>query len=112
DTDVHSGAAAAVPSAPWRLVNALASLRDGDGTIRIRGFFDDVRGPTESEQRALADGSDSEDADLLTLLGISEFQDGVSGAALRERLSLAPTANLAGFHSGYGGPGVKTVLPA
>ena len=31
-TDAHSAAAATVPSAAWRLVEALASLRDRDGT--------------------------------------------------------------------------------
>jgi acetylornithine deacetylase/succinyl-diaminopimelate desuccinylase-like protein len=38
--------------------------------------------------------------------------DGVRGEELRERLTFAPTANIAGIHAGYSGPGVKTVLPA
>src|SRR5439155_14981406 len=30
----------------------------------------------------------------------------------KERLYGAPTCTIGGFHTGYGGPGVKTVLPA
>lgn len=41
-----------------------------------------------------------------------EFLDGLTGAALRERGSFAPTGNIAGIKTGYSGPGIKTVLPA
>jgi len=44
--------------------------------------------------------------------GSTEFLDGLTGAALRERLSFSPTANIAGIKTGYSGPGMKTVLPA
>jgi acetylornithine deacetylase/succinyl-diaminopimelate desuccinylase-like protein len=46
------------------------------------------------------------------VLGIAEFVDGLTGAALRERSSFGPTCNIAGIRTGYGGPGRKTVLPA
>ena len=111
-TDAHSATAAVVPSAAWRLVEALASLRDRDGAVRIPGFYDAVLPPTEAERRAIEDQSDAIEDELREVLGVEEFLGGLSGAALRERSSFGPTANIAGIRTGYGGPGVKTVLPA
>ena len=111
-TDVHSAVAAVAPSAAWRLVDALSSLRERDGTVRISGFYDTVRAPTEAERRAIAEQSDSIEHDLREALGIGEFIDGLTGAVLRERVSFAPTSNIAGISTGYSGPGMKTVLPA
>jgi acetylornithine deacetylase/succinyl-diaminopimelate desuccinylase-like protein len=111
-TDAHSATAAVAPSAAWRLVEALSSLRGRDGTIRIEGFYDAVRGPSEAEREAIAAQSDSFEHDLKGVLGIEKFVDELTGPALRERSSFAPTANIAGIRTGYGGPGMKTVLPA
>jgi acetylornithine deacetylase/succinyl-diaminopimelate desuccinylase-like protein len=111
-TDAHSSLEAVAPSAPWRLVQALASIRDRDGTVRVAGFYDAVVPPTDEERAALAAASFSDEDQLRETLGIERFSDGLTGAALWERASFRPTSNLAGFHSGYGGPGIKTVLPA
>ena len=111
-TDAHSSLEAVAPSAPWRLVQALASMRDRDGTVRVPEFYDKVVPPTEEERAALAAASFSDEDQLRDTLGLERFEDGLTGAALWERASFRPTSNLAGFHSGYGGPGYKTVLPA
>src|SRR5215211_1014503 len=111
-TDAHSAAAAIVPSAAWRLVEALASLRDPDGTVRIDGFYDAVRAPSDRERIALAEGSDAFEHGLRETLGVESFIGGLSGAQLRERGSFSPTCNIAGIKTGYSGPGTKTVLPA
>jgi len=111
-TDAHSALAAVAPSAAWRLVEALASLRAPDGTVAIEGFYDRVLEPTAAERAALASSSKSEAAEVLDVLGLEEFVDGLTGDALLERLCYSPTANIAGLASGYSGPGVKTVLPA
>ena len=110
-TDAHSSLAAIAPSPAWRLVQALASLRGPDGKVRVAGFYDGVRVPTEAEKRALAEASQSEETDLREMLGIDEWVDGLTGAALRERASYTPTSNIAGINTGYSGPGIKTVLP-
>ena len=111
-SDVHSGSAATVPSAAWRLVQALTSLRGPDGRIRLPGYYDPVRSPTHAERRAIEEQGDAMEKDMLELLGIDEFLDGLTGAPLRERGSFSPTANIAGIKTGYSGPGMKTVLPA
>lgn len=111
-TDAHSSLEAVAPSAAWRLVQALASIRDRDGTVRIRGFYDNVLPATDAERLAIACASFSDEDELREMLGLDEFVDGLSGPALWERASFRPTSNLAGIESGYSGPGIKTVLPA
>jgi acetylornithine deacetylase/succinyl-diaminopimelate desuccinylase-like protein len=111
-TDAHSSLEAVAPSAAWRLVHALAAIRDRDGKVRVDGFYDDCVPPTDEERRVISEASYSWEDELLDTLGIDEFRDGVAGAALWERASFTPTSNLAGIRSGYSGPGIKTVLPA
>jgi acetylornithine deacetylase/succinyl-diaminopimelate desuccinylase-like protein len=110
--DAHSGSAHALPSAAWRLVKALASLKDENGKILIPGFYDDVREPTEMEKQASRDNVDLEqEVRVKSMYGIDSFLHNRSGYDLK--LSVyEPTANIAGFLSGYTEPGVKTVLPA
>ncbi len=109
--DAHSGMAAILPSAAWRLVEVLASLRAPDGTVRIPGFYDEVRGPSESDRRVIADLPVVDEL-LRETYQVPAFLGGVGGEALRERLSFVPTCNIAGLSSGYSGEGSKTVLPA
>src|SRR5687768_3344275 len=110
--DAHSGNAHALPSAAWRLLKALSSLKDENGRILIPGFYDDVRQPTESEKQALRDKVDSDlEAKLLAMYGIDSFLHNKEGYEL-ELAVFEPTANIAGFLSGYTETGVKTVLPA
>ena len=111
-TDAHSSFEPVAPSAAWRLVQALASIRDREGTVQIRGFYDNVLPATDEERQAIATASFSEEDELREMLGLEEFLDGLSGPALWERAAFQPTSNLAGISSGYNGPGIKTVLPA
>lgn len=109
--DLHSANAAIVESPAWRLLWALASLKGPDERIRIPGFYDDVRPPDERDRAMLA-AWDLDEGGELAELGISRFALGLTGEALKEKLLFQPTCNICGFHAGYGGPGVKTVLPA
>jgi acetylornithine deacetylase/succinyl-diaminopimelate desuccinylase-like protein len=109
--DAHSGQAPILPSAAWRLVQALASLRGRDGRVRIPGFYETVRSATGAELVALANQPDM-DEEWKTAFQVEEFVDGLTGMALRERLAFTPTSNIAGLLSGYTEEGVKTVLPA
>jgi len=110
--DAHSGSAHALPSGAWRLLRALASLKDENGHVRIPGFYDDVREPTESEKQTMRDSADPEtEIRLKVMYGIDSFLNNKSGYEL-EAAVFEPTANIAGFLSGYTEAGVKTVLPA
>lgn len=109
-SDAHSALAAVAPSATWRLIDALASLRNRDNQVLIPGFADPVRAPSGGELQAIAEQSDSMEEEARATFGIGATLDDVTGAAYRERISFAPTANVAGIHGGYGGPGMKTIL--
>jgi acetylornithine deacetylase/succinyl-diaminopimelate desuccinylase-like protein len=110
--DSHSAAAAVAPSAAWRLVEALSTLRDEQGRVRIPGFYDTVVAPTHAERRVIEEESDAALREIGESLGLEQFLDGLTGPALRERWAFGPTCNIAGIKTGYSGPGMKTVLPA
>jgi acetylornithine deacetylase/succinyl-diaminopimelate desuccinylase-like protein len=111
-SDAHSGSAHALPSAAWRLVKALASLKDENGRVLIPGFYDDVREPSESEKQIMKDSVDPEQEERLkAMYGIDSFLYDRSGYELQASV-FEPTANIAGLLSGYTEAGVKTVLPA
>jgi acetylornithine deacetylase/succinyl-diaminopimelate desuccinylase-like protein len=109
--DAHSGSATTLPSAAWRLVQALATLRDAEGRITIPGFYDDVLAPTPAQLDALANQTDTE-ALTKEIYQIDAYVDGLTGLALRERAAFSPTCNIAGLDSGFTEKGIKTVLPA
>lgn len=109
--DAHSSIGATVPNAAWRLVWALASLKDADERIRIPGFYDDVRPPTEQEEAFLRE-LPSEEEELLKNLELRDFVCGVRGYNYSRRMVFEPTCTINGLSSGYEGPGMKTVLPA
>jgi acetylornithine deacetylase/succinyl-diaminopimelate desuccinylase-like protein len=109
--DLHSANAAIVESPAWRLIWALNSLKGADEAIRIPGFYDDVRTPDERDRAMLA-AWEYDEAGQLAEFGAKRFLLDARGEALKERFLFQPTCNVCGFHTGYGGPGVKTVLPA
>jgi acetylornithine deacetylase/succinyl-diaminopimelate desuccinylase-like protein len=110
--DAHSGYAVLLPSAPWRLVHALATLHAPDGTIDIDGYYDAVRAPTAAEVAVVHAQSDSDLEELREVFGVEELVGGMSHEEAHVIASFRPTCNIDGIHTGYGGPGVKTVLPA
>lgn len=110
--DQHSSNAVYVPSAAWRLVQALGSLKDAEGRVLIPGFYEDALGPEERDA-ALIENLPFDEVSELDRLGIDQFAAGLQGLALRQALIYNPTANIAGFLTGYTVPGAtKTVLPA
>src|SRR5713101_7769205 len=70
--DAHSGSAPILPSAAWRLVQALATLRTPQGHIRIPGFYDAVLKPSEAQLAAIAD-QPVMDAELREAYHVKEF---------------------------------------
>jgi len=111
-SDAHSGNAHKLPSGAWRLLKALSSIKDDNGRVLVPGFYDDVREPMEVEKQVMQDKADPEmDERIKTMYGIDSFLHNRSGYDL-EAAVFEPTANIAGFLSGYTEAGIKTVLPA
>ncbi len=108
--DVHSGSyGGAVPNPLWTLVHLLATMKNERGEITIEGFHDDIRPLTGSERNALAAAPADPDG-LRAALGLARL-DAPAGRPLNERIMACPTLTINGLHGGYGGPGLKTVLP-
>ena len=112
-TDVHSGIGGSIfPNAAWRLVWALATLKDASENINIAGFYDGVRPPSDRDRqllRALPEIAD----EYKSRYGIKSFIKGLSGGEkLRTEEVFTPTCTICGLTAGYQGPGSKTVLPA
>ena len=83
-SDAHSGLAAIVPSATWRLVNALSAIRAPDGRVRIEGFYDPVLEPSAAELEALADQGDNDELELREALELDGFLDDLTGEPLTQ----------------------------
>jgi acetylornithine deacetylase/succinyl-diaminopimelate desuccinylase-like protein len=109
--DSHSSLGATVPNAAWRLVWALASLKDPDERVRVAGFYDAVRPPTEQEDAFLRELPHEEET-LRETLQVRDFVCSVRGYDYTRRIVFEPTCTINGIGSGYQGPGGKTVLPA
>ncbi|UPK07951.1 M20/M25/M40 family metallo-hydrolase [Bradyrhizobium sp. 170] len=108
--DVHSGLfGGVVPNPIWTLVHLLATMKNANGEITIDGFHDGVLAPSDLE-RAIAAELPLDAADLKQSLGLARLDNPVD-RTVADRLMFHPTLTINGFHSGYGGPGLKTVLP-
>ena len=108
--DVHSGHyAEALPNPNWRMIRLLSSLKDENGRVQIDGFYDDVLPVTAIEKAALAkipfDAQAALDDLQAKRLNISQE------VGFWEMTTLAPSLNIAGYVSGYGGEGSKTIIP-
>jgi len=108
--DAHSSYAAALPSAPWRLVRLLNMLKDRDERILVPGWYDGVGTLADNEIRILQEMPFNGE-ELKKTYGAKEFLGGMSGEQAKKALVQRPTGNIAGIWAGYTGPGSKTVLP-
>ena len=108
--DVHSSYAAVVTNPAWRLVWALASIKNPQEEILVPGYYDAVRAPTDLELEALG-RIPSLEHEMMESLGLSQFVKGVRGADYERRLQMESTSNIAGIIAGYTGEGAKTILP-
>ncbi len=111
DHDLHSGEFGGIaPNPAQGMAELLASLHNPDGSIAVRGFCDGIEPPTDTE-RAAAESAAMSDARYEEEMGCPPV-GGEEGLTPTERNSFRPTIEVNGIHSGYGGPGSKTVIPA
>ncbi|CAA9560923.1 MAG: Acetylornithine deacetylase/Succinyl-diaminopimelate desuccinylase and related deacylases [uncultured Thermomicrobiales bacterium] len=109
--DLHSGNFGGVaPNPAWTLVHLLATMFSPDGEILVPGVLDAVR-PVTPELRTALDAIPLDEAAALADIGLTE-KAAPKDLPYYDRLMVRPTMNIAGFTSGYGGAGSKTVLPA
>jgi len=108
--DLHSAMAAIVGDPAWRLIWALATLKDANDNILIDDYLKHVRPPTEAEMNALK-AIPFDEAKQKADLGIPSFIRNLTGIDLLKKYLYEPTVTICGLYSGYIGEGSKTVLP-
>ncbi|OLB91116.1 MAG: acetylornithine deacetylase [Thaumarchaeota archaeon 13_1_40CM_38_12] len=109
--DAHSSLAVLIENPAWRLVEALKTLRDKNGKILIKDWYKEADNFTYEELKVIA-SEPFDEKSFKKEYGIRRFVGNKKGAEIRKALVGAPTCNIAGFTSGYEGPGAKTVLPS
>ena len=108
--DLHSGRYGGVaPNAAQGMAGLLASLHNPDGSIAVRGFCDHIIEPS-AEELAAAEAAAMSDEAYEREIGVPPV-GGEEGLSATRRVSFRPTIEINGIHSGYGGPGSKTVIP-
>jgi acetylornithine deacetylase/succinyl-diaminopimelate desuccinylase-like protein len=110
--DLHSGVwGGTVPNAARLVAQLAASLHDDRGRVTLPGFYDRVRELSGEEKASLAAQPFDEEAFRAAAGGVG-FLEGEEGYTALERVGVRPTAEVVGVHAGYGGPGIKTIVPA
>ncbi len=111
DRDLHSGSfGGAVQNPAQALAEMLASLKDKNGKIKIKGFNDDVLRLTRKEREAFSKLPFNQKK-YAKQLGVKELF-GEKGYTTLERVWARPTFEINGMWSGFTGEGAKTVLPS
>ncbi|MEM4183236.1 MAG: M20/M25/M40 family metallo-hydrolase [Candidatus Caldarchaeum sp.] len=107
--DAHSMYAPIIENAAEKMVRILRMLKDDRGVIRIPGFYADVLKPTAAERRMLKTFRRTP-SEYVKSLRVNRLT--ASRQNLAEKIVYEPTCNVAGFSSGYSGPGSKTIVPS
>ena len=109
--DLHSGVHGGVaPNPAQGMAQLLTSLHNADGSIAVKGFCDSVE-PPSPEERTLAMKTVTPEEQYVAEIGCPPV-GGTQGVDAVTRGCFLPTIEVNGIHSGYGGPGSKTVIPS
>jgi acetylornithine deacetylase/succinyl-diaminopimelate desuccinylase-like protein len=112
DHDLHSGVyGGAAPNAMQAVAEIICALKDKDGHIRIRGFYDRVTPPSEKEREAWARLPFDVEEYKTKEVGVKELV-GEPKVPLFDRVWARPTFEVHGIRGGFTGEGAKTVIPA
>ncbi|MBQ5795689.1 MAG: M20/M25/M40 family metallo-hydrolase [Kiritimatiellae bacterium] len=108
--DLHSGEYGGIaPNAAQGIAELVSSLHNPDGSIAVFGFRDGIETPSHEELRTAEATAPDENA-FRDDIGCDPV-GGQLGKTIVQRNGFEPTIEVNGIHSGYGGPGSKTVIP-
>ena len=111
NSDAHSGELSNLPNAAWRMIWALAGIKGPDERIRIPGFYDQVKPPTEAQMHLLAQLPSTDEEFSRNWYGVNEFVVGRTGLAYQAAV-FEPTATVSGFKAGWQGEGLQNIIPS
>ena len=110
-SDLHSGQYGGAVANPANvLAHILAQLKDKSGTVKIPGFYDDVR-PLREEERAEFRRLPFDEVGYKKHLAAPRLV-GEKGYSVLERVWARPSLDVNGLLAGWTGEGSKTVIPA
>ena len=109
--DAHSSLAVLIENPAWRLIEALKTLRNKNGLILIKDWYKEVDNFTKEELGVIA-REPFDEKSFKKEYGIKRFVGNKKGIDIQKAVVGDPTCNIAGFSSGWEGPGAKTVLPS
>lgn len=109
--DAHSSLAVLIENPAWRMVEALRTLRNVDGKILIKDWYKEVD-PFSREELGIIRKEPFDEGSFKREYGITRFVGGREGVDVKKAMVGGSTCNIAGFSSGWEGPGAKTVLPS
>ncbi|HEV8594977.1 MAG TPA: M20/M25/M40 family metallo-hydrolase [Thermoplasmata archaeon] len=109
--DQHSSLATVIPNAAWRLLQALDTLRDANGRILIKGFYDGAHNKPTKEETAYLRRNSWDPKEWESTYGTKLLVKGSRPQRLIEHMYRS-TCTIDGIWSGYTGEGHKTVNPA
>jgi acetylornithine deacetylase/succinyl-diaminopimelate desuccinylase-like protein len=87
------GLAASVASPVWRLLWALGQMKSDQEEVLIEGFYEDVEGPSRSENQSMR-SLQMDEAGRKQAWNISQFLFDLGGAALVRTETTLPTCNV------------------
>lgn len=109
--DLHSGIHGGLaPNAAQVAADICACLHDATGRVTIPGFYAGVQ-PPSAHERELAAAAPLDPETYRHETGTTPA-GGQRDLPPYERVGFLPTLEINGIHSGYGGPGNKTIIPA
>lgn len=97
----HSQYAACGPSASWRLVEALSTIKKAEGAVLIDGFYDKAAMPTQQELDALAALPPLDVQAQLDDWGMDHFLQGRKTDDFFYNYMFEPTCNIGCLNAGY-----------
>lgn len=109
--DLHSSLAPMVENPAWRLVQALATLKDVDDNITVDGLHDHIKLMPDAVL-AQIDALPFESEKMRQNFGISSWINNMDDQTARRRWLLEPTITICGIESGYADQGAKTIVPS
>ncbi|MDW0145125.1 MAG: M20/M25/M40 family metallo-hydrolase [Nitrososphaeraceae archaeon] len=111
NADLHSSLAVLVENPAWRLVHALKTIRDENGTITIKNWHEDIRDFSAEELECIKQ-EDFDISDFKKNYGLSNIFNENDTEKMKKASVGGVTSNISGLFAGYIGEGSKTVLPS
>jgi acetylornithine deacetylase/succinyl-diaminopimelate desuccinylase-like protein len=109
--DLHSGIhGGRAPNPVQGIAEMVAGLHGPDGAIAVADFYRGVREPSPDERR-LANAVPFSGEAYAAATGVPAVA-GEQAFTPQERVGFRPSIDINGIHGGYGGAGMKTIIPA